>query len=206
MPQQRARSVSNYFENVELLVREFRGRKVIMDSDLARLYGVPTKAFNQAVKRNAERFPDDFMFRLTWEEAEELRGSASRSQNVTLNSRNDPQKKMRSQIVTASKRNERYLPYVFTEHGAVMAANVLKSAKAIEMSVFVVRAFVRMREMLNSRKELARQLAELDKKLTGRLDVHESAIADVLQRIMLLLDPPPPPPSAPRREIGFHAR
>lgn len=165
-------------------IRTVRGKKVTLDFDLAEIYDVPTKALNQAVKRNAVRFPPDFMFRLTRAEAE----TAIRS---------------RSQIVTLKQgMNIKYLPYAFTENGAVMSANVLNSPEAVRMSVFVVRAFVQMRKLLGSTKELAKQLAALEKKLTDRLDGHEVAIIEVLRRVMDILDPPPPEP--PRREIGFH--
>jgi hypothetical protein len=174
-------------DKISSRIRTIRGKKVILDFDLAEIYDVPTKALNQAVKRNLTRFPDDFLFQLTKEEAEmELR---SRSQFVTL------------------KRgmNIKYLPYAFTENGAIMAANVLNSPEAVRMSVFVVRAFVQMRELLGSTKELAKQLAALEKKLTARLDGHEVAIIEVLRRVMDILDPPPPPPEPPRRQIGFRA-
>ena len=95
------------------------------------------------------------------------------------------------------------LPYAFTEHGAVMAANVLRSSRAIQMSVFVVRAFVRMRQLLVSQHDLARKLVDLEKKLTARLDIHETAITEVLRQIMLLLTPPSPEPEPPKRKIGF---
>ena len=126
---------------IEPVILTIRGQKVIMDVDLARIYGVTTKVFNQAVKRNKRKFPADFMFRLTLEEYENLR-----SQIVTLRRGTN-----RSQIVTGFQkhRNPRYLPNAFTEHGAVMAANILRSDRAIQMSVFVVRAFIRMRQMLN---------------------------------------------------------
>jgi phage regulator Rha-like protein len=101
--------------------------------------------------------------------------------------------------------NIKYLPYAFTEHGAIMAANVLSSPQAVQMSVFVVRAFARMRSMLTDTRELARKLSELESELKARLDVHETAIVDVLQRVMAILDPPPLPPPPPRREIGFRA-
>jgi hypothetical protein len=170
-------------DQIGSLIRTIRGQKVILDSDLARIYGVPTKVLNQAVKRNLKRFPDDFLFRLSFDELENLR----------------------SQIVTSSFHGgHRYLPYAFTENGAIMAANVLNSPAAVRMSVFVVRAFVQMRDLLGGTKELARQLADLEKKLTARLDVHESVIVDVLRRVMEILDPPPPPPDPPRRRIGFH--
>jgi hypothetical protein len=151
---------------------------------LARIYGVPTKALNQAVKRNFKRFPDDFLFQLTSEDIADLN---------------------RSQIVTGSQkhRDPRLLPYAFTENGAIMAANVLNSPQAVRMSVFVVRAFVQMRELLGGTKELAKQLAALEKKLTERLDGHEIAIIEILQRVMNILDPPPPPPDPPRPQIGF---
>ena len=114
----------------------------------------------------------------------------------------------RSQIVTGSQkhRDPRLLPYAFTEKGAVMAANVLNSAAAVRMSVFVVRAFVKMRELLGGTKELAKQLAALEKKLTARLDGHEVAIIEVLRRVMDILDSPPlpPEPEQPKRRIGFH--
>jgi len=112
---------------------------------------------------------------------------------------------MRSQIVTASKRNVRHRPYAFTEHGAIMAATILKSPQAVQMSVFVVRAFVKMRAALSDTRELARKLATLEKELTARLDTHETAIVGVLQRIMALLDPPAAAVEQPKREMGFHA-
>jgi len=164
------------------VIRTIRGQKVILDSDLARIYRVPTKALNRAVKRNLERFPDDFIFQLTWKELENLK----------------------YQFGTSSFHGgRRKLPYAFTENGAIMAANVLNSPEAVRMSVFVVRAFVQMRDLLGGTKELARQLAVLEKKLTARLDVHETVIVDVLRRVMEILDPPPPPPAPPKRRIGF---
>jgi hypothetical protein len=107
--------------------------------------------------------------------------------------------------VTAYKRNVRFLPYAFTENGAIMAANVLNRPQALRMSLFVVRAFVKMRELLGGTRELAKQLAALEKKLTARLDVHEAAIIEVLRRVMDILDPPPPPsePEPAKRRIGF---
>jgi hypothetical protein len=170
-------------DKISSRIPTIRGKKVILDFDLAEIYDVPTKALNQAVKRNLLRFPDDFIFQLTAKEIEDL---------------------MRSQFVTAYKRNVRFLPHAFTENGAIMAANVLNSPEAVRMSVFVVRAFVKMRELLGGTKELAKQLAALEKKLTARLDGHEIAIVDVLRRVMEILDPPPPPPEPPRRQIGFH--
>jgi hypothetical protein len=159
-------------------IRELSNRRAAV----SRIYGVETKVLNQAVKRNAEKFPQDFMFILTRQEFAILK----------------------SQIVTSSWGGvRRALPYAFTEHGAMMAANVLKSPRAAQMSEFVVRAFVRMRALLAGDRQLAKELAALEKKLTDRLDVHKSAIVGVLRRVMLLLDPPPPPPRPPKPKIGF---
>ena len=173
-------------DEISSVIRTIRGQKVILDSDLANIYGGPTKALNQAVKRNRKRFPPDFLFQLTAEEADSLR-----SQIVTLKS--------------GRGQHRKFLPYAFTENGAIMAANVLNSPEAVRMSVFVVRAFVQMRDLLGSTKELAKQLAALEKKLTTRLDGHEIAIVEVLQRLMDILDPPPTPPEPemPKRRIGF---
>jgi hypothetical protein len=176
-------------ENIDSVIQTIRGQKVILDADLARIYGIPVIRFNQAVKRNADRFPEDFRFRLTKEEWET--GQRLRSQIVILK--------------TGRGRHRKYLPYAFTEHGAIMAANVLNSPRAVQMSVFVVRAFLKMRAVLADTRDLARTLAALEAELRSRLDVHEAAIVDVLQRIMQLLDPPPEP-EPPKKEIGFHAR
>ncbi len=183
---------------IEAAIYALRGERVILDADLAKIYGVQTKVLNQAVKRNQDKFPPDFLFHLTSDEADAL----NRSQFVTASV--GEKRAMRSQIVTASKRNVRHPPFAFTEHGAIMAANILNSPQAVQMSVFVVRAFIKMRAALTDTRELARKLAALEKELTARLDSHESAIVEVLQRIMALLDPPPPPPEPPRREMGFH--
>jgi hypothetical protein len=168
---------------IEQLIHVIRGKKVILDSDLARVYGVATAILNQAVKRNREKFPDDFMFRLGADEYGSLI-----SQFV---------------ISKKGKGGRRHLPYAFTEHGAIMAATVLNSPAAVQMSVFVVRAFVSMRTALVERKELLGVLTELEKKLTERLDTHEAAIVDIIQRLLKLLEPPPP---SPRKPIGFHVR
>jgi hypothetical protein len=173
-------------DGIGLLIRTIRGQKVILDTDLARIFRVPTFRFNEAIKRNRERFPDDFLFQLTREEQESLTSQIAMSK--------------------VGRGGRRTLPYAFTENGAIMAANVLNSPEAVRMSVFVVRAFVQMRDLLGGTKELARQLADLEKKLTARLDVHESVIVDVLRRVMEILDPPPPPPEPPKRRIGFHVR
>ncbi len=159
----------------------------MLDADLARLYGVTTKRLNEQVKRNRERFPEDFMFQLTVEETDRWR--RSRSQFATLE---------RGQ-------NIKYFPYAFTEHGAIMAANVLNSRRAVQMSVFVVRAFVKMRSVLTDTRDLARKLAALEKELKGRLDIHEATIVTILQRVMDIFDPPPAPPPPKRHRVGFRA-
>jgi phage regulator Rha-like protein len=160
---------------VESRILALRGHKVILDSDLAELYGVPVKRLNEQVKRNRERFPADFMFQVNAEEMESLR-----SQNSTS---------------TAGRGGRRYAPYAFTEHGAIMAATVLNSARAVEMSVFVVRAFVRLREMLATNEKLAAKIDELEQ----RLDIHDVSIQDLLEAIRQLMIPEP----ATGRKIGF---
>jgi len=170
---------------IEALIVTLRGQRVILAADLARLYGVETRVLNQAVKRNVKKFPADFLFQLTPEEAEKVQHS--RSQTVILK----------------RGKNIKYLPYAFTEHGALMAANVLNSARADQMSVFVIRAFVRMRAALTGTRELARKLADLEHELKERLDVHESAIVNILERVRNILNPPRLPVPKPRRSIGF---
>ena len=159
-----------------------RGHRVLLDAHLAALYGVTTKRLNEQVKRNAERFPGDFMFRLTRYEVEALN---------------------RSQIATGSQkhRDPRFPPFAFTEHGAIQAANVLNSPKAIETGIYVVRAFLRLREMLASNTELARQFAQLEARLDKKLADHDEAIAAILSAIRQLMHPTPPR----RRPIGFTA-
>jgi hypothetical protein len=162
---------------IEDMIFLIRGQRIMLDSDLARIYGVTTKQLNQQFRRNRERFPSDFAFELT-------------NQELT---------QMRSQIVTASKRNIRHMPVAFTEHGALMLASVLNSPVAIEASVRVVRAFVLMREQLAAHKELAGKLAGLEQRVGG----HDTAIQDLFEAIRQLVEPPLP---ENRREIGFHVR
>jgi hypothetical protein len=169
---------------IDSMIRSIRGVRVMLDSDLAAIYGLSISRFNEAVKRNKERFPPDFMFQLTAEENASLR-----SQFAILE--------------TGRGRHRKYRPYAFTEYGALMAANILKSPRAVQMSIFVVRAFAKMRETLLASPDLAKKLALLEKKLTGRLDVHEAAIVKVLQDLMQILNPPPLPPDPPQRKIGF---
>jgi len=169
-------------DDITTLIVTVRGKRVVLDRDLAALYGVPTFRFNEAVKRNRNRFPEDFMFQLTGDEA-----ACLTSQIAMSNSR---------------RGGRRTLPYAFTEHGTVMAANILRSPKAIQMSVFVVRAFIRMRQMLIEQRGLARKLAALEEELTARLDVHETAINEILGQIRRLLSSPPEP-ETPKKRIGF---
>jgi len=150
-----------------------RGQKVILDSDLAELYGVPVKRLNEQVKRNRVRFPQDFMFQLSAEEEQSLR----------------------SQNATSKRGGRRYLPYAFTEHGAIMAATVLNSERAVQMSVFVVRAFVRLREVLATNQQLAGKIDELER----RLDTHDASIQELIEAIRELMEPAP----ASGRPIGF---
>jgi hypothetical protein len=178
---------------IETVILTVRGQKVILDADLARIYGVPTKRLNEQVRRNADRFPLDFAFVLTDQEVANLKSQFATS-SLELN---------RSQFATGSTHGgRRKLPTAFTEHGAIMAANVLRSKQAIQMSVFVVRAFVRMRQILIAQKDLARKLAELEKELTARLDVHKTAINEILGHIRRLLSSPPEP-EPPKKRIGF---
>jgi hypothetical protein len=159
-----------------------RGHRVLLDSELAGIYGVETRALNQAVKRNVERFPDDFRFQLTATET-----AASRSQSVILKS--------------SRGQNIKFLPYAFTEHGAIMAAAILNSPRAVEMSIYVVRAFVRLRELIGSNKDFARRLDQLEARIEKKLAIHDDAIAAMLSAIRQLMNPPPPR----RRGIGFTA-
>lgn len=164
-------------EGIESRILALRGHRVLLDQDLARLYEVPVKALNQAVKRNGRRFPEDFAFRLT---RGEVQG-------------------MRSQIVTASRRNVRHLPLAFTEHGALMAANVLRSDRAVAASVLVVRAFVRLRREVAARRDLAEKLAELERRVGG----HDEALRSLMAAIRGLLQDPTDPP---KERIGFRAK
>jgi len=162
-------------ERIERVILLVRGDRVMLDSDLAELYGVETKALNRAVRRNSGRFPLDFMFQLTSEEAESLR-----CQTGTSNK---------------GRGGRRYLPYAFTEHGALMLANVLSSERAAQTSVQVVRAFVRLRQMLASNAELSRKLASLEQKYDAQFKV----VFDAIRQLMS-------PPAKPKREIGFHVK
>ena len=180
-------------ELIERRIYLIRGHKVMLDSHLAELYEVPTFRLNEAVKRNRRRFPEDFMFQVRKEEAEFL------TSQIAISKRKNSSQNAMSK---SGRGGRRTLPYAFTEHGALQAANVLRSSRAVQMSVFVIRAFVKMRETLLGTRELAKKLAVLEKKLTSRLDVHEAAIVQVLREVMQILNPPPEP-EPPRRRIGF---
>jgi hypothetical protein len=176
--------------DVVRLIHSVRNQRIILDADLAGLYGVPTKRLNEQYRRNLDRFPADFAFQLTPDE-----WAALRSQIRALNIDGS----MRSQFATASKRNIRHLPVVFTEHGALMAANTLNSPRAVAMSVYVIRAFVKMREDVAANAAILRRLAEIDKTLL----VHDVTLREILQKLRPLLEPPPQPP---KPEIGFHVK
>ena len=159
---------------VESRIFVLRQQKVILDRDLAELYGVPVKRLNEQVKRNRERFPDDFMFQLTKAEETDLKSKPGSQ---------------------PGRGGRRYAPYAFTEHGAIMAATVLNSERAVEMSVFVVRAFVRLREMISANQQLASKIDELEQ----RLDTHDASIQELIEAIRELMAPEP----AIGRRIGF---
>lgn len=179
-------------EQIENQIYMIRGEKVILDSDLAQLYGVTTKRLNEQVKRNRERFPNDFMFQLSWEEAKLLLGW----QNLKKNDGEEGDS--RSQNATLKRgRHTKYRPYAFTEHGAIMAASVLNSKQAVAVSIFVVRAFVKLRQILSAHKELSDKLAQLEKKL----QTHDKQIMGLFQAIKVLMTPPEPKKKKP---IGYH--
>jgi hypothetical protein len=174
-------------EAITLRIATVRGQRVILDSDLAALYDVPTKRFNEAVKRNLSKFPADFMFTLTDEEF-----SALRSQFATSN--------------VSGRGGRRYLPRVFTEHGALMAATILNSPRAVEVAVYVVRAFVRLRELATSHQDLAKRLDELEHKTEALAMNHQTfsrntrnQLKQVFDALRELMTPPDPP----KRPIGF---
>ncbi len=176
-------------------IHVIRNQRVMLDSDLAALYGTTTMVFNQAVRRNLKRFPHDFLFQLTKREFEDLKSQivisnaagvgSLRSQNVILKS-------------NGRGKHRKYPPWAFTEHGAIMAAMVLRSERAVAMSVYVVRAFVRMREEALANAAILKRLAQIDKKLLE----HDVVLQDVVEKLLPLLDPPAETKGA-RRRIGF---
>lgn len=167
-----------YLSDLDSHVHIVRNQKVMLDSDLAQIYGTTTKRLLEQMRRNADRFPADFAFQLKPEEVANLR-----SQNATSSS--------------ATYGGRRYRPFVFTEHGALMLASVLNSPRAVEMSIYVVRAFVRLRSLVMENKELAASLRELERRVTGHDEDLQALVAAVRQ-----LMAPPPAPERPR--IGFH--
>ena len=167
---------------IHTAIRFIRGSRIILDTDLARVYGIPTFRLNEAVKRNRRRFPRDFMFQLSREEVRSLTSQIAMSNE--------------------GRGGRRTRPRAFTEHGAVMAANILKSRRAVQMSIFVVRAFIKMRETLAANGAMMDKLGELEKRLSGRLNAHEGAIMYVLAELKKLMEPQALP--APKgRPMGF---
>ena len=170
-------------ERIEQSILLIRGHKIMLDGDLATLYGVSTKVLNQAVKRHRDRFPEDFMFQLTMEEAKtwwsEIVETRLRSQSVTL--------KRRGQHI-------KYRPYAFTEHGILMLSSVLNSERAIQVNIEIMRAFVRLRQMLSSNRELAKRLDELERKYDAQFKVVFDAIRELMR---------PSEPEPPKKRIGF---
>jgi hypothetical protein len=184
-------SIERIAQSIYLL----RGQKVMLDFDLATLYGVETRILNQAVKRNRARFPDDFMFQLTPAEVRFLR-----SQILTLKRQDIDTEAVAttsSQFVISS-RGARYRPYAFTEQDVAMLSSVLNSDRAVKVNVAIMRAFVKLRETLETNRELAQKFAELE----SRVGKHDEEIAAIIEAIRQLIAPP----KTPRREIGFHAR
>jgi len=181
-------------ERLEPLIFTIRGHRVLLDADLATLYGVDTFRFNEAFKRNRRRFPDDFAFQLTAAESRNLTSQFAISSSQVP----DSSWGISSQSAMRSHGGRRHLPWAFTEHGALMAANILRSERAVQMSVFVVRAFVRLREQIAANSAILKRLAEIDKSLLQ----HDAALRDVYQKLLPLLQPPPAPA---KRRIGFHS-
>jgi phage regulator Rha-like protein len=165
-------------ERIQQAILLIRGKRVMLDADLAKLYGVSTKRLNEQVKRNRDRFPGDFMFQLNSTEANNLRSQFATSKE--------------------GRGGRRYLPFAFTEHGALMLASVLNTSRAIEVSVFVVRAFVRLREILAAHRSLANKLAELE----GKIETHDEAIRSILSALRKLMAPP----AAGQKKIGFQLK
>jgi ORF6N domain len=180
-------------------IRQPRGEKVLLDYDLAALYGVAVKVLNQAVKRNQERFPSDFMFQLTQEEAAFLRSFSSSMRDREVAQRQQAATNW-SQFVTSSPkdRGAKYRPYAFTEEGVAMLSSVLNSERAVKVNIAIMRAFVRLRQVLDTNRELAKKFSELER----RVGKHDEEIAAILEAIRQLMAPP----EKPRRQIGFHVR
>jgi hypothetical protein len=191
VPTTKSQKKSSVPVSVQIIKRRIyliRGHKVMIDADLAALYEVPTKRFNQQVRRNLRRFPEDFMFQLTKEEAESLRSQFATSKTSGGS--------LRSQIATSKGRGgRRYLPYAFTEQGVAMLSSVLNSERAIEVNITIMRAFVKLRQMLESNEELNRKFTAVIRKLA----THEEYFTIVFDELKKLNEPPP----RPRKQIGF---
>jgi len=171
-------SLQDHRAGLDPLILSIRGQKVVLDADLATLYGVPTKRLNEQVKRNAERFPPDFVFQLSSEEKAEVVANCDHLSRLKFS---------------------KTCPYAFTEHGALMAANVLNSPQAVKMSVHVVRAFIKQRELLMAHADVLKKLAQMDAKLMK----HDEALRVIWQELQPLVTPASLPP---KKEIGFHVR
>jgi hypothetical protein len=185
---------------LDQLIRTVRNKRVILDADLATIYAVPTKALNQAVRRNPERFPEDFAFKLSLPEWRELRKRIASSFPQSIYDQENASD--RSQFVTGPSQvniKSSVTPIAFTEYGALMAANLLRSPEAVQMSIYVVRAFGRQRELLLGQTEILKRLAEIDNQLLG----HDKALLAIWREIRPLLQPTPAPN---KPEIGFHVR
>ena len=181
---------------LEPLIYTIRGHRVILDADLARLYGVTTKRLNEATKRNRQRFPVDFAFQLNPAESVNMRSQVASSCSQPYDSYEKDM--MWSQFATTSRRRHgvAFLPWAFTEHGALMAANVLRSERAIHMSIYVIRAFIRLREQVAANAAILKRLAEIDRSLLQ----HDASLRDIYRKLLPLLQPAPQPP---KRRIGF---
>ena len=176
-------------ERIQRAIYLLRGEKVMLDSDLAMLHGVSTKVLNRAVKRNANRFPEDFMVQLSAEELEALRCQIGPSNASTPASRSGP-----------GRGGRRYLPYAFTEQGVAILSTVPRSERAVLVNIAIMRAFVQLRQVLGSHAELARKLTELEQRIEG----HDTAIRSLFDAIRQLMAPPAP--DQPPKEIGFHVK
>ena len=181
-------------DRIEPHIIRIRSQRVILDADLAQIYGVETGTFNQAFKRNFGRFPADFAFRLTEAEFTNLRSQTVISSLHVTESNDDIKRRPRSALNSYGGR--RYLPWAFTEHGALMAANILRSDHAAQMSVFVIRAFVRMHEQVAANTAILKRLAEIDNTLLEQ----DIALRDIYRKLLPLLEPAP---ESPKRRIGF---
>lgn len=168
-------------EKIQRVIFLIRGEKIMLDADLARLYGVTTGNLNKAIKRNLQRFPPEFMFQLSADEAEDLIFQTGRSKG---------------------RGGRRHLPYAFSEQGVAMLSTVLRSERAVQVNIAIMRAFVQLRRVLGSHADLARKLTELEQRIAG----HDAAIRSLFEAIRQLMEPPTPPTPTPEPEIGFHVK